>query len=116
MSYAKGKRPRSTKGRHHPLNVIIGQRVHDFREEAGWSVEAMADKLGISPFQLRQNEAGRNRIGIDRLYAIACLLRRSLDDFVESVPRSVRRGLPRYRRRTVEANDNERRRKLRSAA
>lgn len=123
MAKWQNQRPRSTKGRGNPVNPALGANIKRIRESKRRSLEWMASRLGISVQQLYTNEAGKSRIGGDRLYYMACLLRCSVEDFYDDMPSSTRRGLPRYRRRaTPLANDNDEqlsgtaRRTLRKAA
>ncbi|MFE2941855.1 helix-turn-helix domain-containing protein [Streptomyces sp. NPDC059255] len=59
-------------------------RIRSLRTARGWSLDNLAERVGISPSQLSRIETGHRRISLDQLTAIASALGTSLDQLVES--------------------------------
>src|SRR6185312_2981975 len=55
-------------------DVAVGQRIREFRKDAGLSQTELADQIGVTYQQLQKYENGINRVGSGRLLQIACAL------------------------------------------
>lgn len=53
---------------------LVGRKVRDFRKESKLSQEELADAAGCSRITLSNLERGRQRISLEKLYAIALAL------------------------------------------
>ena len=53
------------------IDVHVGQKIHQRRNELGLSLAVMSDRLGVTYQQIQKYEMGQNRISAGRLYAIA---------------------------------------------
>ncbi|MGI6005255.1 MAG: helix-turn-helix domain-containing protein [Christensenellales bacterium] len=60
----------------------IAMRMQDLREISGYSVEALAGEIGVTPQELRQYEAGTADIPVSVLYAVANKLNVELSTLV----------------------------------
>ncbi|WP_279483390.1 helix-turn-helix transcriptional regulator [Aureimonas sp. SK2] len=74
------------------IEVHLGKRVLERRQELSWSQNGLAKELGISTPQLRKYEAGANRIGAETLYKLAILLDVEVGYFYEGLPGVEARG------------------------
>ncbi|MCB2082368.1 MAG: helix-turn-helix transcriptional regulator, partial [Rickettsiales bacterium] len=55
-------------------NTLIGKRVRRFRQMTGYSLQEVANGIGVSYQQLQKYETGRNRISASMLFEVAQLL------------------------------------------
>lgn len=62
----------------------IGKQLQLAREEAGWSQEQMAARIGCSQSALSNYEKGKRRIYLAQLEKIAEILNRPLEYFLQS--------------------------------
>jgi len=49
----------------------VGRRIRYWRQDRGWSVEQLAEAIGLSPSQMRRLEQGASPMHVVRLAAIA---------------------------------------------
>jgi transcriptional regulator with XRE-family HTH domain len=73
----------------------IRQRLRALREQAGLSLEAVADTAGMAPSTLSRLETGKRRLAVDHLAPLARALGTSVDALLAPEPS----GDPRVRRR-----------------
>jgi len=62
---------------------IIGARIRSVRNDAGMTLESLADRVGISCQQLYKYESGANRITVSRLIDVADALQVDLEVLLE---------------------------------
>lgn len=67
------------------LDVYVGQRIKERREELGLSQEALAGRLGLSFQQLQKYERGTNRVSAGRLFELTQALEVSLTFFFKGM-------------------------------
>jgi transcriptional regulator with XRE-family HTH domain len=66
-----------------PIDLFIARRLKARRKELRWSMQQLAEKLGLSVQQVQKYEAGVNRISAGRLYEMARVMRVPFTYFVE---------------------------------
>ena len=66
----KRKHGRGT-GIRHPVDIYVGQRLRERRNQCGVSQEHLADNVGLTYQQLQKYETGANRISASALYELA---------------------------------------------
>ena len=49
----------------------IGRKLRQFRLQAGWTLERLAEQIGVSTQQLQKYETGSNKMNTDRLQQVA---------------------------------------------
>lgn len=59
----------------------IGWKVRKLRQQAGWTQENLAEKIGVSVQQIQNYESGANKMNTDRLQQVA----QALDIPVQSI-------------------------------
>ena len=64
------------------INKIIGTRLRKARKQKGWSLDATADKTGVSKAMLGQIERGESNPTITTLWKIAIGLEQSFSSFL----------------------------------
>lgn len=64
------------------LSELIGQKIRRYRLREGMTQTQLANRLGMSYQQIQKYEQGKNRISVEHLWAIGCVLSRSVLDFV----------------------------------
>ncbi len=76
-----------------PIDIYLGRRIREIREEAEINQKDFADRLGISDRQLRKFEYGTEKIPASLLWYIAVLLEEDLDTFFKDIipSRAIRR-------------------------
>jgi len=62
-------------------NRVIGAQLRAARQEAGLSLEALAEKLNLTPEQMKQFELGENPIPVPLLELLAQNLNRPIQEF-----------------------------------
>lgn len=72
------------------INALIGQHIKTIREKSGYSLDAVEKATGISANELRQFEAGRNKIPAERLLRLATFFNVTPDYFFEGMIQSSR--------------------------
>ncbi len=55
----------------HEIDIMMGQKIRNYRTWKGMTQEILAKKLSISCQQLQKYEKGLNRIGLSRFFEIA---------------------------------------------
>lgn len=68
-----------------PIDIYLGRRVREIREEAEISPKDFADRLGISYRLLDKFERGVKKIPASLLWYIAVLLEEDLDTFFKDI-------------------------------
>jgi transcriptional regulator with XRE-family HTH domain len=66
------------------IDTTVRMRIRSLRTARGWSLDSLAERVGVSPSQLSRIETGHRRLALDQLSAIAAALNVSLDQLVES--------------------------------
>lgn len=61
------------KNKVHPVDLYVGTRIRQRRNECKMTQEFLANQLGISFQQVQKYERGFNRVGASRLYEIAVI-------------------------------------------
>ena len=69
-----------------PIDVHVGKRLREAREECGLTQKVLAKKLGITHQQVQKYESGANRISASKLLEIARFLDVSIGSFFECAP------------------------------
>ncbi len=67
------------------MNVRIGARLQDIRQQRGMTLERVARELSISYQQVRKYESGRNRISVTTLLALVDILEVDLSTFFQGL-------------------------------
>jgi transcriptional regulator with XRE-family HTH domain len=67
-------RPRGKTEKPHPIDIHVGKRVRERRNELGTGQEGLAAELGITFQQVQKYENAANRISASRLFHIAKIL------------------------------------------
>jgi transcriptional regulator with XRE-family HTH domain len=65
------------------VDARVGQKLKQFRSDAGWSQERLALLVGVAFQQVQKYEKGVNRIGAGRLHQFAALLGVPVDAFFD---------------------------------
>lgn len=55
----------------HPMDVKLGARIREVREQRDFSQESVAIEAGISVQQMQKYEKGHNRIAFSRIVELA---------------------------------------------
>lgn len=63
------------------IDKIIGEKIELYRKIAKKTRRQLAEKIGVSPQQVRYYEAGLNRISASGLWKISKILRKEIDLF-----------------------------------
>lgn len=71
------------------INDIIGKRVNEARIARGYSIQELADKIGINKQSLSRYENGINNISIEKLILIADILKFPLEFFRKNLQGSL---------------------------
>lgn len=67
------------------VDIHVGQRVRDKRNERGLSQTEVANALGVTFQQVQKYERGTNRVGASRLYDLAQILGVQVEYFFEGL-------------------------------
>lgn len=71
----------------------IGWKLRKLRQQAGWTQEYLAEKIGVSTQQIQNYESGTNKLNTDRLQQLAQALdvpvQAFFTDETESYPLAV---------------------------
>ena len=67
-------------------NAVFGHRLMVARNNRSMSQEALATKSGVSKDNIARYEAGLNKPGLDKAYALAVALDVTLDELVGFAP------------------------------
>lgn len=59
----------------HPVDVIVGARITQRRNEINVSQMLLADAIGVTYQQIQKYEKARNRVSASRLFQIAAFLK-----------------------------------------
>lgn len=70
-------------------DVVVGQRIREFRNSANVSQTALADQIGVSFQQVQKYEKGTNRVGAGRLTQIARALGVPITAFFDGLARPI---------------------------
>jgi transcriptional regulator with XRE-family HTH domain len=79
--------PRRTVAKYgpHPVDVHVGGRVRMRRTLLGMTQTDVGNVLGLTFQQIQKNEAGMNRIGASRVYALSRILSVPVEYFFEGL-------------------------------
>lgn len=72
-----------------PVDVRIGHRLRQARQDAGWNQSRLALVLGVSFQQVQKYEQAENRMSAEKLWRAACALGKPIDWFFEGLARRV---------------------------
>ena len=75
--------------------LALGQRVRHFRQEAGFTLEDLSERVGVTPSQLSLVETGKREAKIGLLSAVAKALRVEVSQLLDETPPSERAKLER---------------------
>ena len=81
----KNKRGRLEDGSPNPVDVAVGKKICERRNELGWSMEKLASALGLTFQQIQKYEKGTNRVSASRLYDISRVLGVAVDYFFADI-------------------------------
>ena len=70
----------------HETDVICGNRIREFRVQAGMSQEKLSQALGLTFQQIQKYERGSNRVSAGRLVQIAAAVGQPVAAFFEPAP------------------------------
>lgn len=77
----------------HLTSKDLGFKLRMLRQEAGYTQEQIAEKVGVSTQQIQKYEAGRDKISVDRLQQFAEIFSIPVQDFFrvtgETIPLNV---------------------------
>lgn len=59
----------------------IGMKIRQFRRDAGFSQEKLAELVGVTPQQIQKYEAAKSKISTDKIQLIAAALKIHASDF-----------------------------------
>ncbi len=76
----------------HHVDIQVGRKVRQCRWLVGMSLQALAERIGVSYQQLQKYERGENRISISRLWEIARVLEVPMAHFLEELDGQVPNG------------------------
>jgi transcriptional regulator with XRE-family HTH domain len=82
---ARRKRRTVAKDGPHPVDVHVGGRVRMRRTLLGMTQTDVGNVLGLTFQQIQKNEAGMNRIGASRVYALSRILSVPVEYFFEGL-------------------------------
>lgn len=68
----------------HPIDLLVGRKVRQARQEKAMSQEQLGDHLEITFQQIQKYERGINRVSASRLYDIAEFLEKPVNWFFET--------------------------------
>lgn len=85
----KNKRGRLEDGSPNPVDVAVGKKICERRNELGWSMEKLASALGLTFQQIQKYEKGTNRVSASRLYDISRVLGVAVDYFFADIDEDV---------------------------
>ena len=91
----ENKRGRLEDGSPNPVDVAVGKRICDRRNELGWSMEKLAAALGVTFQQIQKYEKGANRVSASRLYDISRVLGVGIDYFFAEIDDEAANKSPR---------------------
>ena len=77
------------KGKAHPIDVHVGNRVRMRRTLLGFTQEKLGEALRLTFQQVQKYERGTNRISSSRLYQIGLILNVPVSFFFEEMPDSL---------------------------
>jgi|GEM_PF-330720 len=66
------------------VDAVVRQRIRGLRTARGWSLEALANRCGMTPSTLSRIETGHRRIALDQLVPLARALDTTLDQLVQA--------------------------------
>ncbi|MBJ6802765.1 helix-turn-helix domain-containing protein [Geomonas propionica] len=77
----------------HLTSKDIGFKLRILRQEAGYTQEQLAEKVGVSTQQIQKYEAGRDKISIERIQCLAEVFSIPVQNFFrvtgETIPLNV---------------------------
>jgi transcriptional regulator with XRE-family HTH domain len=65
------------------IDKIVGQNIRRYRRIADYTLSDFSEQIGISYQQIQKYESGTNRIPAGRLYFIAKILDKSVDELYD---------------------------------
>ena len=87
------------------VDIVLGQRIANFRIAKGWSRMQLAAKIGVTHQQLAKYEKGVNRITIGRLLIVADVLNETVENLCGKIMEDTRPESP-ARRLGIELSRN----------
>ena len=91
----KNKRGRLDDGSPNPVDVAVGKKICERRNELGWSMEKLSSALGLTFQQIQKYEKGANRVSASRLYDISKVLGVGIDYFFADIDDETAKKSPR---------------------
>lgn len=73
------------------IDIIIGRRIREARQEKGMSQPDLASAVGISYQQIQKYERAANRVSVSTLLVLCEALGISVDEFLKSLAAKAKR-------------------------
>jgi transcriptional regulator with XRE-family HTH domain len=71
------------------IDIFLGRKVREHREQVGWSITELADRLGVPHHQMPKYESAEARLTASMLFKLAQLFEISLNSFFEEFQTST---------------------------
>ena len=71
----------------HPIDVLVGRNIKEFRGDNGKSQKTLGDEIGLTFQQIQKYESGRNRVSASTLFEISKALRTPIQWFFNNTGR-----------------------------
>ena len=87
-----------------PLDVFLGQKLHDFRKRVGWALAELGKKVGVSHHQIHKYEKAYSHISAAMLFKFAQLFEISPNAFFDgflSPPDLLKEGMTSFKQKEV---------------
>lgn len=95
MSIKTNSRGRLADGSPNPIDVAVGQKICARRCELGWSMEKLANAIGLTFQQIQKYEKGVNRVSASRLYDFSKVLGMPINYFFSGIDDKADKYSPR---------------------
>lgn len=95
MKIKINKRGRLADGSPNPVDVAVGKKICARRCELGWSMEKLANAIGITFQQIQKYEKGMNRVSASRLYDFSKVLGMPINYFFSGIDETADKYSPR---------------------
>ncbi len=96
VSAIQKQRGRQPDGTPNKIDIFVGKRIKQKRQELNLSQQQLAKKLHISFQQLQKYESGQNRISASRLWDLSQTLNEPISYFFENIDKELARQSPRF--------------------